>query len=94
MRSPLSISMVIHVLVSTLSIFGLPFLYKSPAKQQKPMVVEVVSIGNKTELPKLVKENASKQVEERKKNTIKHQNLLSPPYIPHDKTQSEKSEKK
>ena len=62
MRSTLSISMVIHVLVITLSIFGLPFLYKSPAKQQKPMVVEVVSIGNKTELPKPVKEDISKEL--------------------------------
>ena len=61
MRSTLSISIVIHVLVITLSIFGLPFLYKSPAKQQKPMVVEVVSIGNKTELPKPAKKDRSKQ---------------------------------
>ena len=63
--------MVIHVLVITLSIFGLPFLYKSPAKQQKPMVVEVVSIGNKTALPKPIKKDVSKQVKERKKNIKK-----------------------
>ena len=70
MRSTLSISIVIHVLVITLSIFGLPFLYKSPAKQQKPMVVEVVSIGNKTELPKPAKKDTSKQVKEKKENII------------------------
>ena len=71
MRSTLSISIVIHVLVITLSIFGLPFLYKSPAKQQKPMVVEVVSIGNKTELPKPAKKDRSKQVKQKKENIIK-----------------------
>tara|TARA_Y100001936_G_C15516404_1_gene380589 strand:+ start:61 stop:378 length:318 start_codon:yes stop_codon:yes gene_type:complete len=71
MRSTLSISIVIHVLVITISIFGLPFLYKAPAKQQKPMVVEVVSIGNKTELPKPAKKDTSKQVKEKKENIIK-----------------------
>ena len=71
MRSTLSISIVIHVLVIALSIFGLPFLYKSPAKQKKPMVVEVVSIGNKTELPKPAKKDTSKQVKEKKENIIK-----------------------
>ena len=44
-------SLVLHVTVVLLSVIGLPYLQRSPAKENIPMVVELVSIGSETNLP-------------------------------------------
>lgn len=51
MRSSFLMSLLLHVTVVLLSVIGLPYLQRSPAKENIPMVVELVSIGSETNLP-------------------------------------------
>ena len=44
-------SLVLHVTVVLLSVIGLPYLQRTPAKENIPMVVELVSIASETNLP-------------------------------------------
>ena len=44
-------SLLLHVTVLLLSVIGLPYLQRTPAKENIPMVVELVSIGSETNLP-------------------------------------------
>ncbi|HIB22076.1 MAG TPA: hypothetical protein EYO32_11325 [Rhodospirillales bacterium] len=51
MRSSFLMSLVLHVTVVLLSVIGLPYLQRTPAKENIPMVVELVSIASETNLP-------------------------------------------
>ncbi len=44
-------SILLHVIVILLSIFGLPFLMKEPPIDEQPLVVDIVPIGDKTNPP-------------------------------------------
>ena len=51
MRFSIIMSMALHVLVFFVSLFGLPYIQLSPAMEELPMVVELVSIASETNLP-------------------------------------------
>ena len=51
MRSSFLMSLLLHVTVVLLSVIGLPYLQRTPAKENIPMVVELVSIASETNLP-------------------------------------------
>ena len=54
-------SVILHVTVALLSIFGLPFFLKEPPIDEQPLVVDIVPIGDKTNPPP--KQNVDEQPE-------------------------------
>ena len=51
MRSSILMSLALHMAVILVSVFGLPHIQRSPAMEEVPMVVELVSIASETNLP-------------------------------------------
>jgi len=51
MRIGVVASVILHVLVALLSIFGLPSFFQEPPPDEKPMIVDLVTLGDKTNPP-------------------------------------------
>lgn len=51
MRSSLLMSVVLHITIILVSVLGLPYIQRTPAMEEVPMVVDLVSIASKTEIP-------------------------------------------
>ncbi|MCW8836249.1 MAG: TonB C-terminal domain-containing protein [Rhodospirillales bacterium] len=52
MRGPLSLSVALHVIVAIIGYFGLPHLRSTDLMVDAPVVVELVTVAEKTNLPK------------------------------------------
>jgi outer membrane biosynthesis protein TonB len=63
MRTPVIYSAILHVVVIVLSVVGLPMISKPLVIEDKPVVVELVTISNETNIATRPKEEPKKQEE-------------------------------